>query len=207
MTLKEIILIGAGGHAKSCIEIIESNGEYSIAHVVGRKSDLNREIHGHTVRHTDEDLVELSRKFKWAFIAIGQIRDPQPRMDLVESLSALGYQFPAILARTAQVSRTSKIGAGTIVMNGAIVNADCIIGANVIVNSGSIIEHDVVVGDNCHISTRVTLNGGVKVGQKTFVGSGTLVSNGIEIGENSFVGIGSVLKKSLPANSNYKEST
>ena len=63
MTAKEIVIIGAGGHAKSCIEVIESTGEYSIAQVVGQESDLGLHILGHEVRHTDADLVNLKEKY------------------------------------------------------------------------------------------------------------------------------------------------
>ena len=206
MTSKDLILIGAGGHAKACIEIIESRGEYSIAHVVGQESEVGLNILGHTVRHTDSDLATLRGKYEFAFIAVGQIHSPELRMKLHARLAELGYQLPTILSKNAIISRFAEIASGSIIMNGAILNANCRIGKNVIINSGSLIEHDVLVGDHCHVSTRVTINGGTKIGQGTFLGSGTVIRNGIEIGENSFVGMGSVISRSLPSNSNHKES-
>lgn len=200
----ELIMIGAGGHAKSCIEVIESVGEYSVAQIVGKTSEVGSTVLGHTISYTDEDLPSLRKKYKFAFIGIGQIQNADPRINMFRALSELGFKFPSFVAKSASVSRSARIGEGSIIMNGAILNTDCLVGKNVIVNSGSLIEHDVHIGDNSHISTSVTLNGGVRIGQGTFLGSGTLVSNGINIGENSFVGIGSVIAKSLPSNSKYK---
>ncbi len=37
MNKKQIILIGDGGHCKSCIEVIESTNEFSIAGVIDIK--------------------------------------------------------------------------------------------------------------------------------------------------------------------------
>jgi sugar O-acyltransferase (sialic acid O-acetyltransferase NeuD family) len=197
MKPKELLLIGAGGHAKSCIDIIESKGDYSIAHIIGQESEIGLSILGHTVRYSDADLARLRNEYEYAFIAVGQIHSPATRKKLHLSLSVLGYSFATIISKSAVVSRYARIGSGSIVMNGVILNADCTIGDNVILNSGSIIEHDVFIGDNCHVSTGVTINGGSKIGEGTFLGSGTVVRDGIEIGDNSFIGMTSVVTKNL----------
>ena len=205
MTGRKLVLIGAGGHAKACIEIIESAGDYSVARVVGQESDLGNQILGHKISHTDNDLAELRTEYDFAFIAIGHVHSPEKRIDTHSRLVQLGFQFPTIISPKSTVSRYAEIGSGSIVMNGAILNADCKIGENVIINSASLIEHDVWVGNHCHVSTRVSINGGSKIGNGTFLGSGSVIRNGIEIGENSFVGMGSVITKSLPPNSIQKD--
>lgn len=204
MNSNKLLLIGAGGHARACIEIIESTTAYSIAHVIGQKSELNMEILGYKIRYSDSDLDNLRKEYEFAFIAIGQIKNPNLRMRIWSDLLKLGYSLPAIISPNAIVSKHTKIGSGTIVMNSAIINANCRIGENSILNSGSIIEHDVFIGNNCHVSTGVIVNGGVTIGSGCFLGSGTIVREGIEIGENSFVGMGSIISKSLPANSIHK---
>ena len=47
--MKAIIVVGAGGHARSCIEVIESEGIYKIAGLVGLKSEVGEEICGYKV--------------------------------------------------------------------------------------------------------------------------------------------------------------
>lgn len=205
MTRRNLVLIGAGGHAKACIEVIESAGDYSVAHVVGQESDLGNQILSHKIAHTDKDLADLRNEFDLAFIAIGQIHSPEKRAETHTKLQRLGFQIPTIISPTSVVSSFAKIGSGSIIMNGAIVNADCKVGENVIINSASIIEHDVWVGDYCHVSTGVIINGDSRIGTGTFLGSGSVIRNGISIGENSFVGMGSVITQSLPPNSKQRD--
>ena len=204
MSSKKVVLIGAGGHAKACIEIIESAGEFSIAQIVGQSPEIGSSVLGHVIKHTDADLALLREEYEYAFIGIGQIHNPEPRREIHSKLLKLGYQMPTIISKHAVVSSNAKIGDGSIVMNGAILNADCTVGTNVIVNSAALLEHDVFVGDDCHISTRVTINGSSRIGKGTFLGSGTVIRNGIEIGENSFVGMGTTVTQSLPANSKIR---
>ena len=206
MNSKKLVLVGAGGHAKACIEIIETGGDFSIAQIVGKETELGLNIMGYTIKHTDADLGLLREEYEYAFIGFGQMDNPEPRRDMHSKLLKLGYQLPTVISKHATVSKYAKIGAGTIVMNGAFLIADCTIGECVIVNSGALLEHDVLVGNHCHVSTRVTINGSSKIGQGTFVGSGTVVRNGIEIGDNSFIGMGSVITESLPPNSRYRKN-
>lgn len=205
MSQKNLILIGAGGHAKACIEIIETAGEFKIAHVVGQESELGKKVLGYTIEHTDSDLNTLRDKYEYAFIGIGQMHNPDSRKSIYSNLVNLGFQIPTIISNHAIVSKYAKIGSGSIVMNGSIVNVDSRVGQNVILNTGALIDHDAIIGDHCHISTKVIVNGGSKIKQGTFVGSGTVVRNGIEIGENSFVAMGCVITESLLPNSTYKK--
>ena len=206
MSSKKIVLSGAGGHAKACLEIIESAGVFSIGQIVGQAQEIGTSVMGHVIKHTDADLALLREEYEFAFIGIGQMHNPEPRREIYSQLLKLGYRVPTIISNHAIVSSKAKIGDGSIIMNGSILNADCTVGTNVIVNSSALIEHDVFVGNNCHISTRVTINGSSRIGQGTFLGSGTVIRNGIEIGENSFVEMGSVITKSLPSNSRYRNN-
>ena len=204
MKARDLLLIGAGGHAKSCIEIIESNGLFTIAEVIGDESDRGTSILGRTIRFCDSDLVNLRNEFDYAFVAVGQIHSPANRKKIYSTLSELGYEIPTFISRNAQVSRHARIGSGSIVMNGVIVNADCKVGENVILNTGSIIEHDVLIGNHCHVSTGVIINGNAMIGEDSFIGSGSTIRNGVEIGTNSFIGMGSTVINSMPANTVMK---
>lgn len=207
MKPKELLLIGAGGHAKSCIDVIESAGDFSVAQIIGQESEIGLSILGHTINYSDLDLEALRTEYEYAFIAVGQIHSPEVRVTLHSRLTLLGYSFPTIVSRSAIVSRYAEIGQGSIVMHGAILNSSCRVGQNVIINSGAIVEHDVTIGNNCHISTGVKINGSSRIGEGTFLGSGTIVRDGIEIGRNAFIGMGSVVTMNIPANSKMKENT
>jgi sugar O-acyltransferase (sialic acid O-acetyltransferase NeuD family) len=190
MNKPKLILIGAGGHAHACIDVIEQHNEFSIAGLVGMPEEMGTSHLGYSVIATDGDLQQLAKEYLYAFIAVGQILSPSIRIKLYEQAAELGFQFPIIIAPTAHVSHHATVGAGTIVMHGAFVNAAAKVGNNCIINTHALIEHDATVGDHCHISTGVILNGRVNVGADSFVGSGSVVRDGVSIGKGCVVGMG-----------------
>lgn len=203
MSKKEIILIGAGGHAASSIDVIESEGRFRIAGLIGVEEDLGHRICGYEVIATDNDLGKLANEYKYAIVTIGQIKSPKNRIFLYNSALSASFTLPSIVSPEAYVSKHASIGAGTIVMHGAMVNAKATLGENCIVNSNSVIEHGVHIGDHCHISTGVILNGGTTVGSNTFIGSATLSKQEISIGKNCIVDMGSVIRCDIPADTTH----
>ena len=190
MSKSGIILIGAGGHANACIDAIEQQDEYQIAGLVGMPEEMNGKQLGYSVIATDVDLPQLAKEYRFALIAVGQIGSPDKRIGLYQHALQLGFELPNIIAPTAHVSRHATIGAGTIVMHGAIVNAGSRVGENCIINTRALVEHDATVENHCHVSTGAILNGNVHVGAGSFVGSGSVIKDGIEIGKNCVVGMG-----------------
>ena len=146
---------------------------------------------------SDDKLVELAKTYPYALIALGQIQTPDHRIRLYQQATQLGFKLPVIIAPTAHVSRHATIGAGSIVMHGAIVNAGAKVGNNCIVNSRALIEHDAAVEDHCHISTGAILNGDVTVGAGSFIGSGSVIKEGVAVGKGCLVGMGLTVRHSL----------
>ena len=196
MSKASLILIGAGGHARSCIDVIEQHDHYQIAGLVGMPEEMHSAHCGYTVIATDNDLPALAKAYQYALITVGQIQTPDHRIRLYQLATELGFQLPVIIAPTAHISRHATIGAGTIVMHGAIANAGARVGSNCIINTRALIEHDVVVADHCHISTGAILNGNVTIGAGSFVGSGSVVKEGVTIGQRSVVGMGLTVRHS-----------
>lgn len=197
MSKPSLILIGAGGHARSCIDVIEQQGHYQIAGLVGLPEQRRTKQLGYTVIASDENLVELAKSYQYAFISIGQIHTAEHRRSLYQLCTQLGFKLPVIVAPSAQVSRHATLGLGTIVMHGAIVNAGARVGNNCIINTRAMLEHDASVGDHSHISTGTILNGAVTVGAASFIGSGCVVKEGVSIGENCLVGMGLKVRHNL----------
>jgi sugar O-acyltransferase (sialic acid O-acetyltransferase NeuD family) len=193
MTLSPILLVGAGGHARSCIDVIEQEGRFTVVGLIGTQDEIGTTVLGYPVIGGDDDLDGASREIGTALVTVGQIKTPIPRIRLFEILRANSCVLPLIVSPRAYVSRHSTLGDGSIVMHGAIVNSGVRIGRNCILNSNSLVEHDSVVGDNCHVATSAVLNSGVHVGEGTFIGSNASVRQGIIIGERCVVGMGQVL--------------
>jgi len=202
--VKKIILIGAGGHAHACIDVIEQCKKYSIAGLIVKKK-LTSNVFGYTVLGTDKKLKKISKKIKHALISLGQIKSSKIRINLYKKVTEAGFELPIITSPHAYVSPRAKIGKGTIIMHGAVVNANAIIGKNCIINTHCIIEHDVIVEDHCHVSTGAILNGKVSLGIGSFVGSGSVVKEGVKIGNNCVIGANIFLGKSITSGTIYKK--
>ncbi|MFY9328443.1 MAG: acetyltransferase [Georgfuchsia sp.] len=203
MSKPSLILIGAGGHAHSCIDVIEQHGQYLIAGLVDMPAVMHTMHLGYPVMATDSDLPELAIANYYALITLGQIRSPDNRIRLYQQAIKAGFQLPVIIAPTAYVSRHATIGAGTIVMHGAIINAGASVGNNCIINNRTLIEHDATVEDHCHISTGAILNGDVNIGAGSFVGSGSVIKEGVTIGKGCVVGIGLCVRHNQAANTQF----
>ena len=192
--MKNIILIGGGGHCKSVIDVIEQEKKYKISGIVDKQEFLSTNILGYKVIGNDLDLESLVKKFKYAAITVGHIKSANLRIKLFNLAKKVGFILPTIISPNSYVSRHSKIGEGTVVMHHAIINTNVCIGNNCIVNSQALIEHDCSILNHCHISTNATINGGVKIGSKCFVGSNVTTRDNIQIKENSFIKAGTLIK-------------
>ena len=196
--MDEIILVGAGGHARTCIEVIEQGGQYKIAGLVEKDEIMDKKNLEYPIIGIDEDLETLREKYFNALVTIGQIKTPEPRIKIYNKLKYLEYKLPTIISPLAYISKYAEICEGTSIMHGAIVNAGASIGINCIINNKALIEHDSVIGDHCHIATGAILNGETQVGDGTFIGSGVITKQNIKIGKNCVIGAGCVVKKNMP---------
>lgn len=193
---KDIILIGGGGHCKSCIDIIESSNSFNIIGIIDNKKN-NETVLGYKIIGNDDDIIKFINKKRNFIITIGQITSSQTRRNIFNFLKNNNAILPVIISNNAYTSKYSEIDIGTIVMNRAFINSDVKIGENCIINSGAIIEHDVKIGNNCHISTSCVINGNCKIGNNIFIGSNATVINGLEICDNVIIGAGSIVNKRI----------
>ncbi len=201
--MKKIILIGAGGHAKSCIDTIENAHQKLKIHGLIDKRKSDKKLFNYKIIGSDKDLKSIRKKIRFAFVAVGQIKSPLKRIEIYKNLEKNGYELPTIISKKAYVSKYSKIGKGTIVMHGAIINAGVKIGNNCIINSNCIVEHDVIIGNNCHIASGASISGNVKILQNCFVGSNATIKENIKIGNSCIIGSNIFLNKNLNSKTIY----
>lgn len=190
MTTQAVVLIGGGGHCRSVIDVIEAQGTLPIAGIVEQPGFDEATILGHPVLGTDEDLPRLAREYSHALITVGQIRTASVRMKLYRRCQELGFSLHTAISPLAHVSPHATVGAGSVVMHFALVNAGAEVGQNCILNTRALVEHDAVVGDHCHISTDAVLNGGARMGAGSFMGSGAHSREGVSIGNGCVVAMG-----------------
>lgn len=203
MSGKSIVLIGAGGHCRSCIDVIESTGDHCIAGIIDTDIKVGQEISGYKIIGTDNDCEALIKKGHQFLITIGNLKLIELRKSIFEKLISMGASMATIVSPRAYVSRTAAIGIGTIVMHDAFVNTFAKVSDNCIINTGAAVEHDSTIGNHCHISTFSVVNGASVVDDKVFAGSRSVVANGVKIASGTIIGAGAVIHKSIEEAGTY----
>ena len=194
--------IGAGGHSKVVIDILQLSSSWSIFGLL----DANRDLHGKSVSGIpvlgDDSLLDdlLSRGVDHAFIGVGSSGDPGARVRLYNLAIKKGYNLVSAIHPSAIVAKSADIGIGITIMATAVINPHNRIGQNVIINTGAIVEHDCLIQDHVHIATGAKLTGQVQVGIASHIGAGAVVRQNIKIGNNSIVGAGAVVVNHVPDN-------
>jgi len=198
-----LVLVGGGGHCCSCIEVIQSTGQYTIVGIVDKEQDMSP-ILGVPIIGDDDSIPIFKKKFSCQFmITLGQIKNSVGRRRLFNLVRESKGKIPVIIASTAFVSKYANIGNGSTVMHNVFINANATIGNGCIINTGALIEHDVQVDDYCHISTKAVVNGGVTIDSDCFIGSGVTISQSVSICKGCVIGAGSVVLHSIEKSGVY----
>lgn len=177
-------LYGASGHGKVIKDILEAQGR-KVDGFIDDNPNV-KELAGLPVLHSAENADEVI-----VSIGVNGIRKK-----VVEKLDC--DVADAAVHPSAVVADTVSIDKGTVVMAGAVVNADAKIGKHCIVNTGATVDHECIIEDYVHIAPGVHLCGQVHVGEGTLVGVGSSVIPCIHIGKWCVVGAGSVVVNDLP---------
>jgi sugar O-acyltransferase (sialic acid O-acetyltransferase NeuD family) len=191
--MRKLILIGGGGHCKSCIDVIEAEGKYKIEGILDVTDSVGSNVLGYTIKG-DDTLIDQHIEQGFDFlITIGQIKSAEKRKALYHLIKSKKGNLATVLSPSAIISKHSIIGEGTIVMNGVHINCGAKVGNNAILNTGCLIEHDVVVGDHVHVSTHAVINGGAIIRSDCFIGSNAVINQEIVIKGDAVIGAGSVV--------------
>ena len=191
--MKNLAVVGAGGHGKVIADIAKKNGYEIIVFL----DDCNKNgfwggypVIGDTDKAIPEDYD--------IFIAIG---NAETRKRMTEKFA--DRNIVTLIHPNAVVADDAKIGKGTCVMAGAVINPGVVIGNGCIVNTSSSVDHDSVLGDYVHISVGSHIAGTVYVGDCTWVGIGAIISNNISVCSNCMLGAGAVVVKDILINGTY----
>jgi len=199
--MKKIVVISGGGHAKVVISILRKLKEYQI---IGYTDVEDKgKIFDVSYLGNDEEFLKKNKNVKYAAIGIGQIKKYKLRKKIIENYLINGFEFPVIISPDSVINEDVKIGKGTIVMDGVIVNSGSNIWKFSIINTNASIDHDCKIGDYVHIAPGVTISGGVKIGSNTFIGAGATIIQYKKIEENIIIGAGSVVVNDLIESGTY----
>lgn len=195
----KVVIIGAGGHAKICIDILRHNKHYEIVGATSNNKDQT-DIMGVPVLGTDDDVLQklYNEGVRFAVIGIGSLQNLSKRQEIFERVKNIGFHIPTIIHPGAIYEPSCSFGEGCQVMAGAIIGSDVRISDNCIINAGSITSHDCYLESNVHLTPGAILAGNVYVGKNSIIGMGASVYLGVIIGKSVIVSNNSNVLKDIP---------
>ena len=196
-----LIICGAGGHAKVVIETIQESDLYSIKGLIVENSEkIGSELCG--IKIIDEEMnLHKYLHHSHAFVAIGNVKNYKPRHNVYSNLKLAGFPLANIFSSKSIISPSAIFGEGNFVAAGAIITSGVSISDNCILNTGCIIEHDCFIGTNVHVASGAILLGSVHVGDDSLIGAGSTIKQGVSIGSRCIIGAGSVVLSDVPSDS------
>ena len=191
---EQVMVLGAGGHGKVVADAVLAAGDTVLGFL--DDSSEKRSVWDLPVLGTFSAWEDYADRARFVF----GLGDNTLRRRLAERMRV---NWHTAVHPSAWVGRGVVLGEGTVVLAGAVLNADAAVGAHCIINTGAIIEHDCGVGAYTHISPRATLCGTVSVGKEVHIGAGAVVRNNLRICSYTVVGAGGVVVRDIIETGTY----
>lgn len=195
---KKLIIIGVNGHGKVVADVALAMGRYEeIAFLCN--FEKKTECMGYPILGKNADATCYIEEADF-FVAIGE---SELREKLMKELASQGATFATLIHPSAVIGSRVEIGEGTVVMAGAILQAETVVGKGCILNTACSVDHGCKIGDYVHVSVGTHLCGIIHVGEHTWVGAGATLINGIHVCPNCMIGAGAVVVKNIKEAGTY----
>jgi sugar O-acyltransferase (sialic acid O-acetyltransferase NeuD family) len=197
--MKDVIIIGAGGHAAEIDEYIIYSQK-----VTGKK-ELN--IAG----FLDDNPSNYAR-YKLSAPLLGGVRDHkvlhgygyligianlQYRRFFVDRFREEGASFVTFIHCGAYFSGSASIGEGSIIGPNANIGPNVKIGKYTLINSRCSLGHDTIVGNYNFISPNVCFSGFTEVGDENLFGINSATIPGIKVGSRNKIAAGMIIDQNI----------
>jgi len=194
--MSEHVIIGYSGHAYVVLDAAKKSGLNVVAYTEKKMQSINP-FH---LEYLGNEGEENFGGWNYGYDFILGIGDNKIRENITDLLITKKEKLQSIVHPSAVIASSVKIGNGTFIAAGAMINPLAEIGKSVIINTGAIVEHECQIGSYAHIAPGAVLAGNVKVGQRSFVGANAVIKEGVEIGNDVVIGAGAVLIRDVKDN-------
>ena len=195
----KILIVGASGHAKVVVDILERAGQYQIAGLIDSFKEPGTSLMGYTVLGSEGEIPALlaGHDLLGGIIAIG---DNWTRHNVVQRIASIAPDFLYVNAihPSAHLARDVQIGKVVVIMAGVSINPGTQIGDFCFVNTNASVDHDNVLEEFSCLQPNTATGGNVRIGAFSAVSIGANVIQGISIGRHSIIGAGSTVLVDVP---------
>lgn len=192
---KNLVLLGAGGHALSVADAALSAG-WNVVGFLAPDAPCGHLLPGRRLK----SLREIDKASHNLALAVGN-NTVRKEIFLSAQHEMEGIEFATIIHYSAFVSTSAELGVGTVIMSQANVGPHCSIGIGALVNSAASLDHESSLGDFASLGPGAITGGNVNLGSMSEIGIGANILPGIAIGEGAVVGAGSMVNSNVPSES------
>lgn len=197
--MKELIILGAGGHAKEVFWLTQRYGQYRVVAFLDEtiSEEKNLSFFSFPIVSSLDKFISLKKNERPAVIsAVGDNKLRKRWHDQYYK----EFEFISLVDPDSIIGFNIAIGFGSIVFPSSVLTFNVVIGNHVNIHSTSIITHDAIIGDFCFIGPGCKLLGGVQIGKGSFLGAGAVVLPRKKVGDWSIIGAGAVVASDIPSN-------
>jgi sugar O-acyltransferase (sialic acid O-acetyltransferase NeuD family) len=193
MDLQRLVVLGAGGHGRELLDVVEAvNARAPTFEFLGFVDDgeVDKVILGR--RHVPllGDRSALGSLGARVLLGIGY---PAPRRAAALGLEAFCGETPSVVHPAATMGGDVVLGPGAIVAAGARLTTNVRLGRHTHINVNTTISHDVRIGDFVTVSPGAQVSGNAVLDAGVFIGAGATILQGVRVGTNATVGAGAVV--------------
>ncbi len=195
----QILLFGSGGYSNVVVDILKRKKIKLIGYLDIKKNYKSKLKY---LGNISENIKLIKSKKIKGFIAVGNNYKRQTIYNEVKKINK-NFLWETIIDPSCIISKKTKIGSGSIVIAGSIINSNVKIGKQCIINTNNSIDHDNFIDDFSSTGPSVTTGGTVKIGTLSHIGISSTIKNNIEIGSNTIIGSYSFVNKKCLSNNLY----
>jgi len=185
----DIVIMGIGGHASMCIDILLEQNEFNLVGFID-KIETSDKKHNLNYLGSLENLDKLiSLGLKNLIIGVAFSGNLKKREKYYDEYSKK-INIPTIIHKKSIIENSAKINEGCQIMAGAIIGSHVTIASNCIINCGSVVSHDSTIKKSSHITPGAILAGNVTIGRRCTIGMGSTVYLGLEISDDNTINNG-----------------
>ena len=196
MNARGLLVVGAGGHGRVVADAALAAG-LSLAGFADSGRAGQRLLGAQVGPSEPDEIVAICARDGWqVVVALG---DNAARARVQLALVERGVPLATVVHPAAQLLGRARVGAGCMILAGAVIGVDAELGQGVIINTTASIDHDNQIGAFAHLSPGVHTGGEVVVGEGAHLAIGVSVRNRVSVGEWSVVGVGAAVVRDIPA--------
>jgi len=201
MTRQKIVVVGASGHAKVVIDMLQLARQFEIVGIIDTALPAGSTFQGCPVLGPDEVIDNLPNRAQLHgfIVAIG---DNGLRARVTQNLLTRHPELTLVTAvhPAATVAHDATLGAGTVVMAEAVIGPGCRADTGCIINTRASLDHDGHMEDYASLAPAAVTGGDCRIGNRSAIGIGATLKHGVTIGQNSIIGAGATVMKDIGDN-------